>query len=60
MHHALASRGMSHEDNLAFIVTEFVSLVFMYILQTLSNLVSVSIEMPETPGLVGRSEAQCE
>lgn len=44
---------MSHEDNLAFVVTEFVSLVFMYILQTLSNLVSVSIEMPETPGLVG-------
>lgn len=40
---------MSHEDDLAVIVSELVSLVFINILQTLSDLVSVSIKMPETP-----------
>lgn len=43
---------MSHEDDLAVIVTEFVSLVFIDILYALSNLVGISIEMPETPRLV--------
>lgn len=60
MHHALASRRVSHEDDFAVIVSEFVDFVFIDILDTLSNLIGISIEMPQTPRLVGRCEVQCK
>ena len=41
---------MTHEDDLAF--AELGRLVFFDIIQTLSDLIRVAVEMPQTPRLV--------
>ena len=54
MQHALATRGMAHQGDLAS--AEFIGLVAFDVVKTLGDLVRVAIEMAETPGLVGGCE----
>lgn len=58
VNHALATSGMAHEDD--FARAKCRRLVVFDVVQTLGNLIRVSIEVTQPPGLVGGGKRQCE